>query len=180
MCVLVVAGAAQFAALAQMQDNAPVILVVAAALTVNLRMAMYSASIAPHLNGSPLWQRAVAAYILVDNAYAVGISEFDNRPNLTTSQKSDLLFWVCLACLVHLVWFDIFGGLSRAIDSARICARLCSPNRISRNRCTDAEISCACWCGADFNCRCVSIVIPALFNRSIYCGSGSHGGWRRN
>ena len=61
MCVLVIAGAAQFAALAQMQDSAPVILVVAAALTVNLRMAMYSASIAPHLKDAPFWQRAVGS-----------------------------------------------------------------------------------------------------------------------
>ena len=54
MTVIVIAGAAQFTALAQLQDNAPAVMVLAASLAVNLRMAMYSASIAPHFVGAPL------------------------------------------------------------------------------------------------------------------------------
>lgn len=104
MCVLVIAGAAQFAALAQMQDNAPVILVVAAALTVNLRIAMYSASIAPHLTDAPFWQRAIAAYILVDNAYAVGISEFEKNPKLTMQQK--MVYYFGCAVPVWIIWYS--------------------------------------------------------------------------
>jgi predicted branched-subunit amino acid permease len=103
MCVLVIAGAAQFAALAQMQDSAPVILVVAAALTVNLRMAMYSASIAPHLSDAPFWQRAVAAYILTDNAYAVGISEFERNPKLSMRQK--MVYYFGSAMPVWIIWY---------------------------------------------------------------------------
>jgi predicted branched-subunit amino acid permease len=103
MCVLVIAGAAQFAALAQMQDSAPVILVIAAALTVNLRMAMYSASIAPHLREAPLWRRAIAAYILVDITYAVGISEFDNNPRMTISQK--MTYYFGSAIPVWVIWY---------------------------------------------------------------------------
>jgi predicted branched-subunit amino acid permease len=102
MCVLVIAGAAQFAALAQMQDSAPVILVVAAALTVNLRMAMYSASIAPHLKDAPFWQRALAGYILVDNVYAVSISEFE-KTNLTRQQK--MVYYFGCAVPVWITWY---------------------------------------------------------------------------
>ncbi|MGR3660003.1 MAG: AzlC family ABC transporter permease [Paracoccaceae bacterium] len=103
MSVLVIAGAAQFAALAQMQDSAPVLLVVAAALTVNLRLAMYSASIAPHLKGAPLWQRAIAAYVLVDNTYAVSIAEFDSNPTLTMPQK--MAYYFGCAIPVWIVWY---------------------------------------------------------------------------
>ena len=52
--VLVIAGASQFTALQLMQDNAPTLIVIASALAINLRMAMYSASFAPHLGRAPL------------------------------------------------------------------------------------------------------------------------------
>lgn len=109
MCILVIAGAAQFAALAQMQDAAPVILVVAAALIVNMRMAMYSASIAPHLRDAPFWHRAAAAYILVDISYAVGMAEFERRPKLNTAQK--MAYYFGCAIPVWIAWYaSSFAG----------------------------------------------------------------------
>ena len=59
--VVVIAGAAQFTALQLMNENAPTLVIIASALAVNLRMAMYSASITPHLGQLPLWKRAIAA-----------------------------------------------------------------------------------------------------------------------
>ncbi len=53
--VLVVAGAAQFAALQLMLENAAIGFVLLAALAVNLRMAMYSAALAPHLAAGVGW-----------------------------------------------------------------------------------------------------------------------------
>ncbi len=100
MTVIVIAGAAQFTALAQMQENAPIIIVLAASLAVNMRMAMYSASLGPHLQDAPLWQRAIAAYILVDNTYAVSISEFEARPKRPVDQKISFYF----GCAVP-AWF---------------------------------------------------------------------------
>jgi predicted branched-subunit amino acid permease len=67
---LVIAGASQFAALQQMSENAPTIIVMLTALAVNLRMAMYSAALLPWLGAAPLWQRAVIAYLNVDQTYA--------------------------------------------------------------------------------------------------------------
>ena len=63
MTMLVIAGAAQFTALQMMVDNAGLWLIIAAALAVNLRMAMYSAALVPHLGKAPLWQRALIAYM---------------------------------------------------------------------------------------------------------------------
>lgn len=85
--VLVIAGAAQFTALQLMMDNTPAVLVLASALTVNLRMAMYSAALQPHLGAAPLWQRAVIAYLNVDQSYGVSVLEFERRPDMPVAQK---------------------------------------------------------------------------------------------
>ncbi|MGG7645165.1 AzlC family ABC transporter permease [Rhodovulum sp. YNF3179] len=87
MTALVIAGASQFAAIALMQENAPVFIVLATALAVNLRMAMYSASLAPYIGGAPLWQRALAAYFMVDQSYACSIAEYERRPEMTIPER---------------------------------------------------------------------------------------------
>lgn len=85
--ITVVAGAAQFTALQLMSENAPTFVVIASALAVNLRLAMYSASLTPHLGALPLWRRALAAYFLVDQNYALASARFDRQPDMTTGQK---------------------------------------------------------------------------------------------
>ncbi len=90
--VLVIAGASQFAAVQMMTDNAPVIMVLATALAVNLRMAMYSAALTPHLGAAPLWKRAVAAYFLVDQSYAISIAEYEKRPEMDLRDRMAFFF----------------------------------------------------------------------------------------
>ena len=85
--ILVIAGAAQFVAVQMMVDQAPVLIVLAASLAVNLRMAMYSASLAPHLGALPWWKRGVIAYFLVDQAYAASILKYEQQPRATLHQK---------------------------------------------------------------------------------------------
>ncbi len=88
----VFAGAAQFAALQLLQDEAPTAIVLASALAVNLRMAMYSASLTPYLGAAPMWQRAFAAYLTVDQSYACSIVRFENEPDLTVPQRMAYFF----------------------------------------------------------------------------------------
>lgn len=102
MTVLVFAGAAQFTALAQMDQAAPVALVILAGLAVNLRMAMYSASIAPYLIETPLWKRAFISYLLVDNTYATGIAQFEGKPDMRPRDR--LSYFVASAIPVAIVW----------------------------------------------------------------------------
>lgn len=106
--VLVIAGASQFAALQLMQDNVPMLIVIASALAVNLRMAMYSASFAPHLGAAPLWQRALIAYMNVDQTYALAITDYEAAPRQSTAAKVAFFFgtatpiipvWVCASAL---------------------------------------------------------------------------------
>lgn len=90
--VVVIAGAAQFTALQLMQEEAPTIIVLASALAVNLRMAMYSASLTPYIGAAPLWQRALAAYLMVDQSYVVSVAKFEKEPDLTMPLRMGYFF----------------------------------------------------------------------------------------
>lgn len=92
MTFTVFAGAAQFTALQMMQDQAPTIVVLASALAVNLRVGMYSASLTPYLGAAPLWQRAFAAYFIVDNSYACSIIRFETHPDMTVPERMGYFF----------------------------------------------------------------------------------------
>lgn len=85
--VVVIAGASQFTALQLMVDQAPTFIVLATALAVNMRMAMYSASLTPHLGAAPVWQRALVAYFLVDATYACAITRFEREPDWQLPEK---------------------------------------------------------------------------------------------
>lgn len=110
--VVVLAGAAQFTALSLMEENAPTIVILASALAVNLRMAMYSASITPYLGAVPIWQRALAAYFLVDQAYALSIVKYEDDPRMPLDHKLAYFFGtVALICPLWYV-FTLVGALA--------------------------------------------------------------------
>ena len=85
--IVVIAGAAQFTALQLMQEDVPTVIVLISALAVNLRMAMYSASLTPYIGAAPLWQRALCAYLTVDQSYVVGVSKFEREPDMTVPAR---------------------------------------------------------------------------------------------
>jgi 4-azaleucine resistance transporter AzlC len=88
MSVLVIAGASQFTALQLMAHEAPTFVVILAATAVNLRHAMYSASLAPHLGRLPVWRRALVAYCLVDQTYGVAINRYAVAPAMSAGEKA--------------------------------------------------------------------------------------------
>lgn len=90
--VAVFAGASQLAALQLMQDQAPLIIILATGIAVNLRMMMYSVALTPHLGGAPLGIRATIAYFLVDQSFALSLAEFDKRAELTLPEKVAYFF----------------------------------------------------------------------------------------
>ncbi|ETX30520.1 AzlC family ABC transporter permease [Roseivivax isoporae] len=97
--IVVIAGAAQFTALQLLNDAAPLAVVIASALAVNLRMAMYSASMTPHLGALPMWKRALVAYFLVDQTYALSQMEFEAKPLSLTEKLGYFLGTVTPICL---------------------------------------------------------------------------------
>jgi predicted branched-subunit amino acid permease len=99
----VIAGAAQFTALQLMQENAPTVVVIISALAVNLRVAMYSAALTPFLGRAPMWQRVFAAYLLVDQSYALSHQKFETEPAMTVPERMAYYMGTCM--LVMSVWY---------------------------------------------------------------------------
>ena len=101
--VLVIAGAAQFTAIQLMVEDAPTVIVLAVSLAVNLRMAMYSAAITPHLGANPLWKRGLIAYLLVDQSYAISVMKYEDAPDMTMQEKTTYFFGVIVP--IFPMWY---------------------------------------------------------------------------
>ena len=109
--VVVIAGAAQLTALQLLVDQAPTVIVIVSALAVNLRMAMYSASLTPWLGPAPLWQRALAAYFLVDQSYGLSVLRYEQNRHWTIRQRVAYFFGtVAPICPLWYV-FTLVGAL---------------------------------------------------------------------
>lgn len=76
MSVTVFAGAAQLATMQLIGEDALPAVILLTALTINLRFAMYSASLAPYLQHLGHRWHLPLAYLLVDQNYAVSIQRF--------------------------------------------------------------------------------------------------------
>lgn len=116
--VVVIAGASQLAALQLMTDQAPALIVLLSAIAVNLRMAMYSASLAPHLGAAPLWQRALVAYMNVDQTYAVSVLKYEDAPQMGLSERLGYFFGTCVPIIpIWIVATYVGALLGEAIPS---------------------------------------------------------------
>ena len=108
--IVVIAGAAQFAALQLMMDGAGITLVLLAALAVNLRMAMYSASLVPWLGKAPLWQRALVSYVNFDQCYVASVARYEAVP-MTVSER--IFFFLGVGTPIVPIWisFTAIGAI---------------------------------------------------------------------
>ena len=80
MSTVVFAGASQIAASKLWADGAPLLIVVATGLVINLRFLMYSASLSLNFHDQSALRRWALAYLLTDQAYAVSVIRFDDDP----------------------------------------------------------------------------------------------------
>jgi 4-azaleucine resistance transporter AzlC len=99
LSVVVFAGASQLAALDLIGSDAPVAVVVLTAVVINLRMLMYSASIAPYFRRLSTATRAGLAYLLTDQAYALSIVAYRSEDRLDRAA-----YYVGVALTLWLVW----------------------------------------------------------------------------
>jgi predicted branched-subunit amino acid permease len=95
---LVYSGSAQVAVIELADKGAAPAVVVVAALVINLRLVLYSATMARHWRGTPVRWRALAAYLLVDPSVAVGVDGYsrlgDTGPGHRHYLGGALLLWV--------------------------------------------------------------------------------------
>lgn len=78
MSLIVFAGASQVAMMDLLAQSAPIWIVVATALLINLRFMVFSAALSPYVQETPLWLRPFLAYTLVDQMFML-ISADSNK-----------------------------------------------------------------------------------------------------
>jgi len=76
--VFVFAGASQLAAIDVLGTGGSALVAAVAAWTINLRLLLYSASLAPHLARERLRTRLAVAYLLTDQAYGACVGRWGN------------------------------------------------------------------------------------------------------
>jgi 4-azaleucine resistance transporter AzlC len=76
MSFIVFAGSAQFVTVQLISAGIPVSIIILTACLLNLRHALYSASLAPYVKQLPRRWKALLAYVLTDEAYAVTIIHY--------------------------------------------------------------------------------------------------------
>lgn len=91
------AGSAQLIASQMFADHVPTLLIVLATLIVNLRFAMYSASLLPLFGGVPLTRRWLLAYGLTDQSYGVTLG----RP---ATEAAPVSYFAGASALMWLTW----------------------------------------------------------------------------
>ena len=99
MSLAIFAGASQFAAIQLLAAGAAPVVILLTVLVINLRFAMYSASLAPHLANRGWAQRLLAGYFLVDQVYALSIVRYRTMP-----ARDKLPYFLGLAVPIWLVW----------------------------------------------------------------------------
>ncbi|MEX2541717.1 MAG: AzlC family ABC transporter permease [Trueperaceae bacterium] len=80
LSALVNAGSSQLAALQLYAQGAPLLVILATTLVVNLRFLMYSMALAPYLHGVPKRWRLAVSHVLVDQTFAFAVRRFGDRP----------------------------------------------------------------------------------------------------
>jgi 4-azaleucine resistance transporter AzlC len=98
LSTVVFAGAAQLATLELIGRDAPLAIIVVTAVVINLRMLMYSASIAPHFTHLSKRMKAMVAYLLTDQAYALSIARYE------TGERSPVAYYLGVAVTLWVVW----------------------------------------------------------------------------
>lgn len=145
MSLLVFAGSAQLAVLPLLIAKAPLWVMVATALVVNLRYVIYSAVLAPHFEHLSRPWRALLSYITVDGMFALFVGRY--RPGEPKPHKhwfflgGSLVMW---SAWQISSWIGIFSGAliphSWSLEFAATLAL-------------------------------IAVLVPLLFDRAVVCGA---------
>lgn len=114
MTLLVYSAGAQLGALTLMASGAPLWVIVAATLCVNLRFVIFSAGMRPFLIGLPFLKRVLLGYLCADLSYILFVRRFGKEPGPAPGQipyllGTTLLNWLAwqLATVVGIVFADV-------------------------------------------------------------------------
>lgn len=115
---LIFAGSAQVATIQLLAGGGAAVTVVAAALAINLRLVLYSATMAPHWRSLPRRTQALAAYTLVDPTLAVAVRAYDSSPDPAVGNRhylgAALTLWLAWIAAIT-VGLTLGSALPRAL-----------------------------------------------------------------
>jgi predicted branched-subunit amino acid permease len=100
----VFAGASQLAAIDVLLHGGTVLVALLAAYTINLRMVLYSASLAPYLTKDKLRWRLLASYLLVDQVYAVAATRWPDPDDPVSEPEARIPFMIGAGLLLWTGW----------------------------------------------------------------------------
>ncbi len=140
MSSVIFAGSAQFITAQLIGAGTSAVVILMVVFIVNLRHALYSASVAPHMKGlSPVW-KTLLAYLLTDEAYAVTITRYNEEDDPS-----------------HKHWFFLGAGLT-----LWTCWQLCTALGIFVGALIPADWPLEFMLPLTF----IALVVPALKNRA--------------
>ena len=84
MSSIIFAGSAQFIAAQLIGTGTSGLVIVMVVFVINLRHALYSASVAPHVKGLSAGWKLLLSYLLTDEAYAVTITHYNREGDSET------------------------------------------------------------------------------------------------
>jgi 4-azaleucine resistance transporter AzlC len=110
MSLIVFAGASQFTAVGLFGSGAHPFSIIATTAIINARHLLLAASTASYIRKSPTWLRALVAFQLTDETYAVGVQRF-------TQHGGDAWFQLGSNLSLYFVWATstIIGSLLGAL-----------------------------------------------------------------
>jgi predicted branched-subunit amino acid permease len=119
MSSIVFAGSAQFMLVQLVGMGTPALVMILTGFVINLRHALYSASVSPHTLGlNPVW-KGLLSYLLTDEAYAVAILHY----NADSPRRTNTGIFRCRADALdrlanqHCDWHLPWGANSRRLGA---------------------------------------------------------------
>lgn len=104
MSSIVFAGSSQFITVQLLSQSVPFGVILLTAIIVNLRHALYSASIAPYIQHLPMRWKCILAYLLTDEAYAVAITRYDAHSTQFSGEDNRHWFFLGAGLALWTCW----------------------------------------------------------------------------
>lgn len=102
---LIYAASAQISTIHMLHAGAAPVAIVMTALVINLRLILYSAAMARHWRGTPLWFRLLAAYLLIEPSLAVGVQGY----GAIEDRRRGHAYYLGGAAVLWAAWLSAIG-----------------------------------------------------------------------
>jgi predicted branched-subunit amino acid permease len=104
--LIVLAGGSQFAFVGVLAAGGAPLTGAAAGLMVNARYLAFGFALAPHLDGGPLWRRALDGYLVVDESVALALA----RPAEDPVRRFRITGWAVVTTWIGATVLGAYGG----------------------------------------------------------------------